>query len=191
MKANGCENTLDLLDLSVNEILKKRFNVGTEKPKSFHYSEPKDEELVPLRLMNTVSDNKKAKKKLKSLTVEPENEENETSDENQEIEEVNELIIDDDSGGGLVEGSYVVGSVGTSSSSNDDSHDHSDAKIQSNSISRGQIRPALKKNKVPSATNITAANEVKSKKLPPGWKENFSKTKNLPYYTHPEYGSTW
>ena len=67
MKANGDENTSSLLHLSVNEILKKRFNVGTEKPKSFDFAEPKDEELLPLCLLNTTSDRKKAKQKLKSL----------------------------------------------------------------------------------------------------------------------------
>ena len=71
MKANGSENTSSLLHLSIKEILEK-FNVGTEKAKSFAYSEPKDSELVPLRLLDLSSDNLKAKEKLKSLQSEEE-----------------------------------------------------------------------------------------------------------------------
>ena len=69
MKANGNEDTSTLLHLSVDTIL-KRFDVGTEKPKSFGYPEPKDDELIPLRLMDITSDNQKAKNKLHSLQVE-------------------------------------------------------------------------------------------------------------------------
>ena len=70
MKSNGSENTSSLFHLSVNEILKNRFNVGTEKAKIFTQQEPKDEELIPLRLMDIASDNNKAKKKLKRLQFE-------------------------------------------------------------------------------------------------------------------------
>ena len=73
MKANGSENTSSISHLSVNEILKDKFDVGTEKPKSFGYPDPKDEELMPLRLMDITSDNKKAKEKLKLLQVEKDN----------------------------------------------------------------------------------------------------------------------
>ena len=71
MKSNGSENTSSLLHLSVNDIL-KNFDVGTEKPKGFSYPEPKDEELIPFRLMDITSDNKKVKEKLQSLQVEEE-----------------------------------------------------------------------------------------------------------------------
>ena len=46
MKANGSENTSSLCHLSVNEILSKMYDVGTEKPKSFGFPEPKDEEFT-------------------------------------------------------------------------------------------------------------------------------------------------
>lgn len=70
MKANGSENTSSLYHLSVNEILKNKFNVGTEKAKKFTHQEPKDEDLIPLRFMDITSDNKKAKEKLNPLQVE-------------------------------------------------------------------------------------------------------------------------
>ena len=64
MKANGVENTSSLTHRSVKDILHLMYNVGTEKSKIFSYPEPKDEELIPLRLMDITSDNKKAKEKL-------------------------------------------------------------------------------------------------------------------------------
>ena len=67
MRANGNENISSFSEFSVNDILKKWFDVGTEKPKSFGLSEPKDEDLIPLRLIDITSDNKKAKDKLQSL----------------------------------------------------------------------------------------------------------------------------
>ena len=63
MKANGVENTSSLTHRSVKDILHLMYNVGTEKSKIFSYpAEPKDEELIPLRLMDITSDNKKQKK---------------------------------------------------------------------------------------------------------------------------------
>lgn len=67
IKANGNENTSTLLHLSVNEI--KKFDVGKEKPKVLGYSEPKDEELIPLRLLGITSDNKKVQEKTKKYKL--------------------------------------------------------------------------------------------------------------------------
>ena len=178
MKANGSEHTSSLFHLSINEILKNRFDVGTEKPKTFNDpGEAREEDLVPLRLYDISSDTKKAKEKLKSLQI--------AKDDNNES-------------------NNALDSTTASNPSTDDApaEDSTSNKDDSSSLSCIQPHPsttisdtsavdeAPADDKAPADDSTFNKDSCKAK-LPPGWKVEFSRTKNRPYYVHPDHGVTW
>ena len=175
MKANGSENTSSLCHLSVNEILSKMYDVGTEKPKSFGFPEPKDEELIPLRLMDITSDNKKAKDKLKRLQFEEE--------DNTVSSSLTMSIQSSDPPGWEARFSETKQPSSSDSSEVDASEDKETA-----DSCNGEVE-GLNESRREAETYI--GEEQAAPLLPPGWEARLSETKQLPYYTHPRHKATW
>ena len=169
MKANGSENTTSFLHLSINEILEKMFNVGTEKPKSFTLNQKMREELVPLILMNTASDNKKAKQKLKSL--------------------INPVDAETSENGVLADSQQMVESVISSNGSDTDdlestthistcqsTKNREKIRVKKKEASAGsKTKPVVRSNNINNGSKTTTYDKTSMKdKLPPGWREKFS-----------------